>query len=121
MILNSTRRSSVLQSKVVSTYIRILQSPAVEDPAFYAELLALAVDREFLEGELKNLPTEAFLGPLKPSLNALFRACLQHASGGESNNEVKKHALETLSILVCTVEATLSVPLELSWLICRAL
>ncbi|KAJ6604834.1 hypothetical protein DFH09DRAFT_1123914 [Mycena vulgaris] len=99
MILNA-RRSSVLQSRVVTAYTRILQSAAIEDPAFYADLLTLAVDREFLEGELKALPTEAFLGPLKPSLNALFRACLQHASSSAPHNDVKKQALETLSIVV---------------------
>ncbi|KAJ7110039.1 hypothetical protein C8R44DRAFT_678676 [Mycena epipterygia] len=98
MIPNIARRSSVLQSKVVSQYTKLLQSP-IEDPVFYADLLALAVDREFLEAELKNLPTEAFLGPLKPSLNALFRACLHHASSAARNTDVKKHALETLSIL----------------------
>ncbi|KAJ7706001.1 hypothetical protein B0H17DRAFT_1035202 [Mycena rosella] len=64
-MFQNARRSSVLQSKVVTAYIRLLQTPAIEDPRFYPDLLTLAVDREFLEGELRNLPTEAFLGPLK--------------------------------------------------------
>jgi hypothetical protein len=65
MILNNARRSSVLQSKVVTTYNKFLQTPPIQDPAFYADLLTLAVDREFLMGELDKLPTEALLGPLK--------------------------------------------------------
>ncbi|KAF7347688.1 DUF1741 domain-containing protein [Mycena venus] len=96
MILS--RRSSVLQSKVVATYTKLLQNP-IEDPAFYADLLALAVDREFLVAELNNLPTEALLGPLKPSFNTLFRVCLQHASSDAANTDKKKNALATLSIL----------------------
>ncbi|KAJ7040434.1 hypothetical protein C8F04DRAFT_1083551 [Mycena alexandri] len=101
MILNARRSSVPLQSKVVATYTKFssLSSAPIEDPAFYADLLALAVDREFLRAQLDNLPTEALLGPLKPSFNTLFRVCLQYASNSETNLEKKKNALDTLSIL----------------------
>ncbi|KAJ7293157.1 hypothetical protein C8J57DRAFT_1268248 [Mycena rebaudengoi] len=96
--MNNVRRASLLRSQVVTAYIRLLeQSPT--DPAFFSALLALDVDREYLEGELNRLPKEMLLGPLKPSLNALFRACLEHASGNTTSMEVKRHSLETLSIL----------------------
>ncbi|KAJ7751293.1 hypothetical protein DFH07DRAFT_745670 [Mycena maculata] len=100
-MIPNARRSSVLQSKVVTTYTKFLQSPTpIEDPVFYANLLALAVDREFLQEELTKLNTEALLsGPLKLSFNALVRACLHHASTGAANTDTKKHALETFSIL----------------------
>ncbi|KAJ6575294.1 hypothetical protein B0H19DRAFT_1128072 [Mycena capillaripes] len=98
MILNA-RRSSVLQSKIATIYTKLLQTPPIEDLAFYDDLLSLAVDREFLVAQLNNLPTEAFLGPLKPSFNTLFRVCLRHASSSAANTEKKKNALDTLSIL----------------------
>ncbi|KAJ7631175.1 hypothetical protein FB45DRAFT_917728 [Roridomyces roridus] len=92
------RRSSVLQSKVVVAYTKFLRGP-IEDSAFYAELFTLEVDRGHLQAELNALPTEVFLGSLKPSFNALVRACLQHASAAAPSNDAKRHALETLSIL----------------------
>ncbi|KAJ6519996.1 hypothetical protein C8R45DRAFT_953526 [Mycena sanguinolenta] len=95
----NARQSSVLQSKVVAIYKKFLQSP-IEDVTFYSDLLALAVDREFLVGELNNLPIEGLLGPLKPSFNTLFRVCLQHASSEAANTDKKKNALETLCILI---------------------
>ncbi|KAJ7446477.1 hypothetical protein B0H11DRAFT_1745875 [Mycena galericulata] len=99
MIPNVAGRSSILQSRVVTTYTKLLQGPPIEDPVFYSDLLTLKPDREFLQSELNKFPTEVFLGPLKPSFNALVRACLQHASTGAPSNDTKKHALETFSIL----------------------
>ncbi|KAJ7161404.1 hypothetical protein C8R43DRAFT_992750 [Mycena crocata] len=92
------RRSSILP-KVVATYTKLLNSESsIEDPAFYAALFSLAVDREFLEGELNKLPTEVLLGPLKPNLNALWRHALDHAASAP-NSDTRKNALETLSVL----------------------
>ncbi len=67
--------SSVGQSKFITIYSRLLSglgasdiSPKEEPAQFYSSLFLLSVNRDYLEQELRKIPTHACLGPLKVAL-----------------------------------------------------
>ncbi|KAK0481699.1 hypothetical protein IW261DRAFT_1562992 [Armillaria novae-zelandiae] len=100
------RNGSIAHSKFVSIYSQLLQgtpaaaiSPNEDSRQFTSNLLILDVNRDYLEAELRAIPKDVCLGPLKRSLNDIFSSYLNHVQNGVSSDDLKtSHALETLCI-----------------------
>lgn len=67
------RRASQVTPKIVNLYSRLFKgvalarviSPSQTQDQFYAELLSLDVDRDFISGQLDGASRDLCLGPLK--------------------------------------------------------
>ncbi|KAK0233651.1 hypothetical protein IW262DRAFT_1452216 [Armillaria fumosa] len=105
--MNPRRRNgSIAHSKSVSIYSQLLQgipaaaiSPTEDSRRFTSSLLVLDVNRDYLETELRAIPKDVCLGPLKTSINDIFSSYLHHIQNGASSDDIRtSHALETLCI-----------------------
>ncbi|TFK77362.1 hypothetical protein BDN72DRAFT_910444 [Pluteus cervinus] len=103
-------RTSQIASKFVATYNRLLHgytpeqiSPNLDVRSFYAELLGLKINREYLESKLHDLSRDSCLGANKPFLNELFHWCLTWARTGAHDDSRKENALEILAIITRAV------------------
>ncbi|KAK7058391.1 hypothetical protein VNI00_002025 [Paramarasmius palmivorus] len=100
-----------LHSKFTTIYSKLFQgqSPANQDAdQFFSNLLTLDINRDFLVTEISRIPTQSFLGPLKPTVNTLFHTLLLRARS-DSDLTRRGNAFETLIILTrCLLSKNLS-------------
>ncbi|KAG6897115.1 hypothetical protein C0992_003969 [Termitomyces sp. T32_za158] len=103
----TSRHPSLQVSKYIVIYTKLLEglppqqiAPHEDQEQFFTNLFNLEVKNEYLRGELDRLSNESCLGRHKPFLNMLFQECLKHARNAPHADVRKRHALETLSIVL---------------------
>ncbi|CAI7864114.1 unnamed protein product [Closterium sp. NIES-53] len=65
---------------------------------FWDELLLLKVNDAYLAQCISSIPEDRIIGPLKPTINEIFSACLRYLS--DVNFIRVAHALETLAVFL---------------------
>ncbi|GJP38249.1 hypothetical protein CLOM_g22712 [Closterium sp. NIES-68] len=65
---------------------------------FWDELLLLKVNEAYLAQCIASIPEDRLIGPLKPTINEIFAACLRYL--GDVNFIRVAHALETLAVFL---------------------